>query len=562
MIEMKLKKIMTLVKSPDPSKRFEGLERLFDYKQDEKVEVQIEVLIDMVKLAAEPFPEPVDSWDMPSFYLIDFVCDFPMKEVVQAILKHFPFLHPQAKARAIEFLLSTEDEGIFYELEDQINAQIKKENLILPVPELASYPMLVKGILDKNLELFQTEHYRYMFYDLLLALNASGLETSYQREYILPLLFADYEKIKQAYLPYNEDYKREFVYQAWTESYFQVRSRMRMLLNLMEFYFTADAERELYEALSYKDPMVRTEAILVLIEKNRSVDNALLEEAANDIESAEMLYWELKGKNKEHLYPVKGGKQRLLAKTRLFHEVVNFPTEDNEPPKYPTSIEVIDCIETQNAYGQPIRYYLMSFVVTSVSYAGWVGGFALEDGDDTAEMWDGTYTDFVEFHSAPIEEHKQKFFEDREEGKKEFNNLVHYESHRRMSKGIWFFYALTISQWIRAFIDGLELEHFYVAIAATLIAIAGTFIERRLNQTNKMAIIGQELLIVKNKKEHRIPLVTIKKVEYNRKSVIITDKNNELTGEFPLAWIHYNQFYYYMKEQTVHLKEVPYVQEP
>lgn len=51
-------------------------------------------------------------------------------------------------------------------------------------------------------------------------------------------------------------------------------------------------------------------------------------------------------------------------------------------------------------------------------YAGWTGGYAFKQDDDTAQLQDATYTDFVKFDSATIQE---------------------LESSPKLSMGAWFF---------------------------------------------------------------------------------------------------------------------------
>jgi hypothetical protein len=560
MIELKLRKIMKQVKSDNPAKRYEALDKLHEYKQIEGLEVQIDMLKDMIALAAGKFPEPVDTWDNPSYYLVDFLCDFPMEEVVKEVLNHFDGFHLHAKERALEFLLSTEYEGIFYELEDKINHLVRTELLILPT-DLLSYPLLVKGILDKNKDLFHSAHYKFMFYDLLLALHSSGYEQSYERNYVLPIMLDDYKTIKDSYLQYNSEYNTEYVYKSWRDNYFKIRGRMRMFLNLMEYYFTDETESELIKALDFHDPLIKTEATLVCIQKNIQIDKAILIDCANDIESAEMLYWELQEKNKEHLYPIKESKQQHLAKSRLFSYITNLPVGENEIHKLPLDIQTVESIETENAYGQPIRYYLMSFKELDSVYIAWVGGYALEDGDDSAQMWDGTYTDFIELDSATIEEHKKKFFSDREEGKQQYERYVHYESSPKLSKGLWFFYAILIMQWLRVFSENMTIESFIFPAILSVIAGIITLIEKHKNKTSKVAIIGRELVMLKGKTEISVPLAEVKKVEYNKKHISVSTKQNEVIMRFPMRWVYYGQFYYNMIEQTKHLKERPFIEE-
>lgn len=559
MIEMKLRSILKQVKSEDPNKRFEAMDLLYQYKLDEGLEVQVDVLKDIIKIATTKFPEPVDKWDNPSYYLIDFVCDFPMEEVVEGVLKHFEGLDLLAKERAIEFLLSTEDEGIFYRLEEKITTLIQSEDASLPIQELSSFPAFVIAILDQTIDKIHSPHYKFMMYELILAIHSSGLEQSYKKDFILPILLEDYQKSMAEYLRYDSEYRTKYVYTSWKDSYFIIRSQMMLLLNLMEFYFTPETEKELINALHFHDPLIKTQVLLVCVDKNLPYDKNLLKNCAENIESAEMVYWELKDKNKEHLYPFSTGKQKLLAKTRLFSTITNLPEEEGVI-HFPEEIKVVDQLETENAYGQPIRYYMMSFQGAGHTNIGWAGGYALEDGDDTPHLWDGTYTEFIEMDSLSIEEHKQAFYRKREEDQHEYENTIYYESQPKVSKGMWFFYALLMSHWIKAFIAGIQ-DNFVSPIVFTLVGAVLTVYETNKNKRRKVAIVGRKLIVKEGKKIESIDLAQIKKVEYNKKHVLVYNKNNNVEVKFPLKWVRYEQFYVYMKEHTHHLKNMPYIQD-
>ncbi|MEH7374298.1 hypothetical protein [Neobacillus drentensis] len=560
MIELKLRSILKQVKSESPQKRLEAFQQLSEYKHQEGLEVQIDVLMDMIKTAASKFPERVDNWDNPSFYLIDFVCDFPMPEVVDGLLKHFDGLDVQAKERAIETLLTTEDEEIFYMLEEKIIGLIQTEEFFIPVKDLEPYPMLIKGILDKTLEHLNTKHYKFMLYDLLLSLNSSGLEQGYKKEVILPTLLEDYQAEKQAYLKYDPDFTSKYVYTAWKDSYFVLRSRMRLFISLMEYYYSTDMGAELEQAMSFRDPFIKTEALIISIAKNLPYNQNTLVEVSNQIESAEMVYWELKERNLEHLYPITKGKQPHLAKSRLFSTIINLPEEEEGVIRFPEDIQIIDKIDTENTYGQPIRYYLLSFLHIGTRYAGWVGGYALEDGDDTAELWDGSYTDFVELDTVSIEEHKAAFFNKRAEEKQEHETSVYFESSPRLSKGAWFFLGLAVVNWIREAVGGFSEDSIPYLIVLTVIGGAVCLYELTRNKKRAIQVVGRQLVMKDGSKQHEIGIHEIKKVEYNKKHVLVYDKKNELAFKFPLRWVRYDLFYVHMMEHTDHLKDRPFIQ--
>ena len=549
---------MKQVKSGSPEKRFQALDQLNQYKQTENLEIQVDVLTDMVKLAAGHFPDPVDRWDVPSYYLVDFVCDFPMEEIVKAIFKHFDGFHPWAKERAIEFLLHTEDEGVFHELEEKIVDLMLNGEIDLPIETLTSYPVFSRDILDKTLECIHSTHYKYYIYDLLLAVNS--YQPGYRMEEVLPILMADYGRIKEQYLKYDAEYKDEYVYKSWKDSYFSIRAKMVIFIRLMDCYFKESTTSEIKLALSFQDPVLKTEALLVCIEKAVPFEPFILTQCAEKLESAEMVYWELKNRNKEHLYPVKEGKQKLLAKSRMYLHIVHLPEEEEGQAHFPENIQIEHEFETDNLYGQPLRYYLMSFLDGGTKYAGFAGGYALEEGDDTAYMWDGTYTDFVEFDSKSIDGHISAFFADREESKQNYEQYIHYESKPKVSKGMWFLYGLVIWQWSNALIKGIA-EYAMIPIPLTILAIILTVFQQRKIKRSKVSIVGRKLIVNNGNKEKEIALEDIKKVEYTKKQILVYNKENKAEMAFPFSWVSYPLFYHHMVEQTAHLRERPFIQD-
>ncbi len=553
MIELKLRQILRQVKSDKPKIRYEALGKLYQYKNQDGLEIQVDVLKDMIKTAASKFPERVDRWDNPSFYLIEFVCDFPMREVVESLIQHFDGLDLQAKEQAIELLIMTESKEVFYFIEEKIINLMQTEDFIIPVRALSSYPVLMKGILDSSLEKLSSSHYKFMLYRLLLAFNSSGYELGYNKEVVLPFLLEDYHNEKQEYLKFDSEYSTKHAYSAWKDSYFILRNRMTLFIHLMEYYYTPAIGFELEEALNFQDPLIRTETLLVCISKNLPFKQSTLLECAEHIESAENIYWELKLRNLEHLYPITERKQPHLAKTRLFFTIINLPDQGNEQPFFPEDIQVIDKVEAENPLGELERYYLMRFKEQGDMYVGWAGGYAFEEDDDAANIKDVTYTDFVEFDSATIQEHKQAFFKKRRHYKSAHENTVYFESSPKLSKGAWFILAILISSWFRVVSSGFK-DPLLPAIVITILGGAYCLYESVKNKKRKISIIGPTLVKQDGAKQYSSNFHDIKKIECNKRHILTYNMENELVFKFPLRWVRYELFHLAIKEHSAHLK--------
>ncbi|MCR8848171.1 hypothetical protein NQ095_07140 [Rossellomorea sp. SC111] len=560
MNEIKMRSLVKQLHSADPGTRYEVLGTLYELKGHDDLKIRVEMLKDMMKEAATSFPVRVDVWDNPSLGLVEFVCDYPMPEIIDEILLRFEGLDPDAKVRALECLLLTKDEGIFQEIHDKSVHLVTHEEVVLPVEELCEFPVLLKGIVDKTFDQLESPHYKYMYYDFITAINESGVEAGYKRARVLPLLLADYAKLRDEYLKYDKEYRSDYAYQSWKETYFQLRYRLNVLIGLMNFYYSEETECFLKEAVSFKDPRISTNAVVVAMNKNIPVQPDILQSLSNHVESAEMMYWELAEHNKEHLFPV-SPKQPVLAKAHLFNHLVHLQDEEGEELHiFPENIQVVDFVDTVNSYGQQLRYYLMSFSHGDEVLAAWVGGYSLEEEDDSADMWEGTHTDLEPIQNRTIEEHKQHFLKKREEYARENEETVYYESSPSLSKGLWFFYAILISHWIRVFINGID-EEVYISIGFTLLGGILTLYELWKKKRSAVVIVGRELRKVTGEKKESIPLQEIKKVTYDKKQISVYNKENVLTMKFPLRWVEYGEFYYVMVERTGHLREQPYIEE-
>ena len=479
-----------------------------------------------------------------------------MQEVIDEMIKQFDKLNLRAQERAIEFLLTTENEQVFYFLEDKIINLMQNEHFVIPTNHLSVYPMLVKGILNRSLDRLTSATFKFPLYELIWAFNISGYEKGYKKDIILPILLEDYLAEKEVYIKLDADYTTKFVYSAWRDSYSITRNRMGLYIRLMDYYYSIEIENELKEASYFNDPILKTEAILVSIAKNLSYKQSQLIECAHHIESAEMTYWKLVDKNMAHLYPFTGAKQPHFAKTRLFFTVVN--QSDSNRVFFPEDIQVVDKVDTENPYGHRLRYYLMSFKERDTVYAGWVGGFTFEDGEDTAHLTNDSYTRFIELDSMSTEEHKHAFLEKNRVEKIVFENNVLFESSPKINNFAWFLLFPLAANWLQL-LSGNVTSLLFTIIFSIII---GSFFAYEIanKKRSKILIRDQQLVKQKGKIQHGIKMQDIKKIARNKKRIFIYDHNDELAFQFPLRWVRYELFYYHIKQHTIHLNKPPYIQ--
>jgi hypothetical protein len=286
-------------------------------------------------------------------------------------------------------------------------------------------------------------------------------------------------------------------------------------MGLLDYYFRPEYEALLTEASSFKDPVVQGRALTLCMQKGFSYDSEGLEHCATLLETSVLVYEELLEQRKEHLFPVKTKKQHYFARTVLFKYLM----EQEEYEDFPVSMTVKEEVNTENIYGQPVRYYLMGFTGENhEEYAAWVGAFSTENDDDSFDMWEGTYTDFEPFAKRTVPQHIDRFYKDREHAIAESEQEVHYE-------------------------DG-----------------AGS---------KRVAIVGTSLVYQNGKAEHKVRLNEVLSITVERKRslfmsaihIVVTGKNNKEIFSFPAKIVDYDEFAGAMLTLTNHLNDPPVVEE-
>ncbi len=560
LLEWKLRGVLRGVKSKHPQKRYEALNHLHQYQQMEGTEVQIDVLKDFVKTAAGKFSAPVAGWDNPSYHLINYVCDFQIKEVAEALVKHFDTLDLKAKERAIDYLLSTDDEDIFLFLEEKILKLMDNVYFQLPANALSHYPYLTERIIRRAVAYLNSDHLKFPLYELILVFNRSGYGGVLEKEQILPLLLEDYIEEKNEYFQYDVDYSTKFVYTAWKDNYLVIRNRMILYISLMEFYFSSEVEKEILEVLTFNDPLLKTQALAVCLTKHLPFDEETILTCASDIESADKLYWTLVYKDLVHLYPSSINVLTQVAKSRMFYAILVQSEDGKGSVMFPENLVIVDKLDVENDYGQHGFYYLFTFENNARTYTGWSGIFSEENGEEQVNQTNASYTEFVEFSARTIDEHKQDFLRKDDEQAQEYNETTFYESTPKIRPIAWFLLVLLVMRGIRVLSEnGRNLS---VMIVFTLIVGAFFAYELMTNKRNKVLVTGQEIIKRKGASEQRIAFGAITKVSFDHKHVLIYTGQDELVMKIPKRWMNYELFCYYINEQTAFFTNRPYIQSP
>ncbi|MBO9129354.1 hypothetical protein [Bacillus sp. 165] len=516
-VKSTLMQIIKDIHSENPAVRYNALSELQDLKEMD-FEVNLFLLEKLIEEAAAVFPEAVGEWDDPSFHMIDLVSQFIYPELIESMKSHFDGFSMYAKERAIRYLCEFEEETVLVHLLDILRGNLNKKEIILPLDVLFERPAWVAKIVEQFYEFLKDERYKFDFYRMLAFCLENKYLGSLKPGFVLPVLLQDYQAMKKTYNEYEAAYHPKYVYGSWKATYIPLRTKMELLLSLMVFYYNEEIQKEIQEALLFADPVIKTASVSVCLQRGISIDENHLIECASNLETSETVYWELLRINMENRFPIKQNKQHYFVKSHLFHHVLG----QQEFVLSSEKIEIKETLNITNSYGQPIRYYLVTFIDEIDSIHGaWVGAYATEEDEDSIYMWDGTYVIEENFHDYSVEGHIQRFMEQREKEREEMQSFVHYQ--RKIGN-------------ILIQIKGDEFLYFD----------------------------GEEQVTVKL---HEIKQISIKMVKTkgflfkrNVPTVTICTRYNESVITFPVEYIDYDEFAQTMEELTRHLEDYPYIE--
>jgi hypothetical protein len=551
MSELKLRAILGDIKSKKPQKRFQALHKLYEFEQNiGGKEISINLLNDVIKTAAHPFAEPIADWDQPSYFLLKFVSDYKELSLTKTMIRFYPNFSPEGKNIALNYLCEYSEEHCRQAILAIYEEELKTGEAIFPISGLYEQPLWLVDILKKfSRELF-ADSYRNDFYLAISFCIRKGLISDFNKETITNKLVEDYEQVLASMQDYFAAYSTKAVYMSWKGNYLRLRDQVNLYLSLMEYYYSSEKTETLVkDALVFLDPTIQVHAIRVALVHNIPVDEEILQRCAEHIETSEMLYHELEEMNKESLYPIKEKKQHWFAKSHLFQHLL-YETDYED---FPTEIRIVECVETENYYGQPIRFYLVAFSADEESsFVGWVGAYSLETGDDTIYTWEGTYTDFEPLDHFSIEEHIEIFMKKREERTVNSEKEVYVEYKPRFSAVFQGFCAIIILQWLGALASP---ENMIVLLPLTLVALVLFFMKIIEKKNYLVRIEGHKLVYKTRKHTYEIPLHEIKSLNVTKSKIEVYSRENQIVFNIKKNHVNEKQFIGLIEGLTNHLKE-------
>jgi hypothetical protein len=550
MSHFKFRSILGDVKSKNPQKRFQALQNLYEFEQNiGGKEISLQLLNDAVKTAAHSFDDPIDDWDQPSYFLLKFVSDYKDLSLTKTMIRFYPNFSPAGKNIVLNYLCEYGEEHCRQAILEIYEEEFKTDEAIFPVSGLYEQPLWLVDIITRFFNQLFTDTYRDRFYQVLYFCIQEGLISDFQTESITNKLVEDYEHLLANTQDYLDSYTTKIVYMSWRDHYLRLREKLSLYLSLMEYYSNEKTKNLIKGALLLADPTLQVHAIRTALVLDIPVEETILLHCAERIESSEMLYYELMEINKEALFPIKEKKQHFFAKSHLFKHLI-YETDYED---FPSKLDIVDTVETENYYGQPIRFYLLAFSADQESpLVGWVGAYSLEAGDDNVYMWEGTYTDFERLDDFTIEEHIERFMQKRMERTENSEEEVYVEYKPKFSAYFQGFCAIIILQW---FAVPASPQNAIILLPFTIIAIL-LFIMKKIEKKNYLVTIkGHKLIYQTRTKTYEILLHEIKSLRVKKGKIEVYSREDELAFTIKKSHVNEKQFLGLIKGLTDHLKE-------
>jgi hypothetical protein len=194
----------------------------------------------------------------------------------------------------------------------------------------------------------------------------------------------------------------------WEEAYEESRHDAGLLLDLLGHFHGNMVEKQLRQALEYKDPRLKYFAIISLIRLGSPVDKTDVEDVASYAEMRNWLYIKLKQLGKSSLFPEMFRTQESFAEADMVNWLV-YPTELN---RVPDAIELMKVVTVDTGFPDgAYDYYLFRFRTEEPHWAaksGWMAGVSgpyLRKDQPTTESLGDTFSTFAKWDAKTPDDH-------------------------------------------------------------------------------------------------------------------------------------------------------------
>ncbi|MFB7138652.1 hypothetical protein ACFCYN_03205 [Gottfriedia sp. NPDC056225] len=576
-VQRKFKTIVKQLHHQDLYQRAKGIDQL---RKSLGSGASIESLIYLLEEAGSNFPKSKEDWDDGSYHLVGFCSEFEIQELIIPIEQNFEAYSERAKLQSLYLLINLKSDlarDVYIRIIDKYILQFSLDIDVQFIFEETNWtPHLVK----KLLHLIENNETAVSIFHLILLChrNSKSLSfTSEEADYVKEQIKHYYKFKRDSYLNYDDDYDLKYVYQAWKESYLFVRTEMGICLQLMQFYYDDFMHGYLEEAIDFKDPYLKVDAVISLMEQDVQIEMEILDYCAHNIESANWFYTKLNEGSKNKLYSFTEDHQYSFVKNRLFLYLISH----EDFGVIPDDIEVVKRFDTANYYEEEVTFYLTRFRSNQENWdendwmAAYVGAYITEQ-IPSPRFIDETITAFTSWDKYTLDEHKKQLELLNKTENDKLGQEVILESKPSWHFGTYFLGFLTAIRTGTAFGNH---DPFYFVLLSVLwiVFLFKVYATIQLRKESKVILTTRQLTFKKGNEIKSIELHKINRMKielrkwgknegkmaaYQRKVnyIVFYDKEDKEILSIPSTFIKPELLFFEIKLLTNHLVETPIVE--
>jgi hypothetical protein len=403
--EAELNRILEGLRSNDEKVRQSSRQDLIRLSDKEK-KVTLEAGLSALRSASQPFPYKSPDPKELSEYLVGIAASTPRDEYIPVIEEVFEKYSDKARMWALSILDDLDSRA----------AATAYLGLIRSHADAGRISELVIGSLERkprHADVFFPELLRYAknpklasdIYRLCLAYCDAGLLSATTLAPFSNQLLGDYRSLAARLRAAQQPQGTSWV---WDEKYGDDRSKGEIILDLMGHFANDEMDRELRNALGFRDPRLQYFAISSLLRRGKLADTKSINEVAASPEMRNWMYKKLQERGKLSLYPNRYRSQAALAESDMV-QWLTFPTELGRAPDEIGLMKVVP-VDT-GLPGGVYDYYLFRFRTHEPHWAakkGWLAGvsgpFKRADSPTTAALGE-TFSTFDPWDDKNPEKH-------------------------------------------------------------------------------------------------------------------------------------------------------------
>lgn len=396
-----IQEIISSLESNNPEEREAAANQL---REKGKQGLNVEEGMIALSAAAKEYPPRKYDFQDTSADLIRAVT--PKAEYISVITDLYPRYNDKGKEEALRLLASIENREAAMAYMKILRIYARTGDVpTLPTQPLQDRPRYADIFFPDILDYADIQVFEWDIYLLLLSYFRANLLSSHDLIPYSNRILDGYYKYKDNLVPSQQNNGIAWM---WENEYQGWRNITSLILDVLGYFPTTKVEKDLQEALTYKDPRLKYFAITSLLRQGKEVDSPIIREVASSAEMRNLLYDWLVESNRASLFPEEFRTQEAFAESDMVNWLI-YPTELGREPDEIELMKVVS-IDTGTEDGI-IDYYVFRFRTHPPHWAAkdnWMAGvsgpFLRKDAPSTRSYGE-TFSSFESWDSKTPEEH-------------------------------------------------------------------------------------------------------------------------------------------------------------